>query len=195
MDRELRERRRRSIRLRGYDYSEEGAYFVTICTWDRQPLLGRIVEGRMIPSECGWVVAQSWLDIPGHFPDVGLDEWVVMPNHLHGILVISHDRRGTACRAPTPASERFGKPTTGSLPTIVRSFKAAATRRINVLRGSGGRSVWQRGYYEHVIRNEAELDRLRRYVLDNPVQWDTDEDNPGRAASAGPQGERCRQAR
>jgi len=133
----------------------------------------------MIPSECGRVVAQSWRDIPSHFPNVALDEWVVMPNHVHGILVISCDRRGTACRAPTRVSERFGKPTTGSLPTIVRSFKAAATRRVNAFRRSGRDSVWQRGYYEHVIRNDAELNRLRGYVLDNAVQWDTGEDNPG----------------
>ena len=160
---------RRSVRLKGYDYSQEGAYFVTICTRNHA-LLFRDETIRGIAEQC-------WMEIPCHFPHVGLDEWVLMPNHLHGILVLSGDRgrcRGTACRAPTRASERFGRPTPGSLPTIIRSFKAATTRRVNVLRGGPRMSVWQRNYYERVIRDEDELNRLRQYVLDNPVQWEGD---------------------
>ena len=183
--------KRRSVRLRGYDYSQEGAYFVTICT-HRQALLFEDDETRAVVEQC-------WLAIPDHFPCVELDEWVVMPNHLHGILVMHDERgddgRGTACRAPTPRAEGFGMPTRGSLPTIVRSFKAAVTRRMKVAHKARGRPVWQRNYYEHVIRNEAELDCLRRYVLDNPVEWEAGDDTSAgailtRPAVHCPQGER-----
>ncbi|MCJ7521266.1 MAG: transposase [Dehalococcoidia bacterium] len=163
---------RRSIRLKGYNYSQTGAYFVTICTHNHI-LFFEDDRIRGIAEQC-------WLEIPRHFRDIELDEWIIMPNHLHGILSIGGEiiRRGTACRAPTPTNERFGKPTSGSLPTIVRSFKATATKRINDLRGTTRSSVWQRNYYERVIRNKDELNRLRRYILDNHVQWNMDENNP-----------------
>ena len=95
--------RRRSIRLRGYDYSRPGAYFVTICTRNSEYLFGDIVDGEMVLNEAGWIARRGWQDIPVHFPHAGLDEWVIMPNHLHGIVTIQMDpaRRGTACRAPT----------------------------------------------------------------------------------------------
>jgi REP element-mobilizing transposase RayT len=157
---------RRSVRLEGYDYSQDGAYFVTICTRDRA-LLFENEEVRAIVEQC-------WLGIPDHFPTVQLDEWVIMPNHLHGIVVIV-DCRGTACRAPTV---EFGNPTPGSLSTIIRSFKSAVSKRINILRDTPGASVWQRNYYEHVIRTEDELNRARQYILDNPLQWVMDENNP-----------------
>jgi REP element-mobilizing transposase RayT len=162
---------RRSIRLNGYDYSQEGAYFVTICTCDREPSLGRIVEGEMIRNERGEVVARSWLWLAQRYPFVGLDEWVVMPSHLHGIIVL---RRGGSRTAPT-------KP----LGRLVGAFKTVSTKQINRLRATPGASFWQRNYYEHVIRNEAELDRLRRYMLDNLVEWEAGEDNPVRAVAAG----------
>ena len=163
---------RRSIRLKGYNYSQAGAYFVTICTHNHI-LFFEDDRIRGIAEQC-------WLEIPRHFRDIVLDEWIIMPNHLHGILSIGGEiiRRGTACRAPTPTNERFGKSTSGSLPTIVRSFKSAATKRINQMRHTPGTHVWQRNYYERVIRNEAELNRLRRYILDNHVQWNMDENNP-----------------
>jgi len=167
---------RRLIRLQGYDYSQPGAYFVTICTYNGV-LLFEDEAIRTIAERC-------WLEIPHHFTTVELDEWVVMPNHLHGIVAIVDDGRGTACRAPTPIYERFGKPTSGSLPTIVRSFKSAATKRINQMRHTPGAPLWQRNYYEHIIRNEDELNRLREYILDNPVQWEMDENNPNRQMDA-----------
>ena len=103
------EHRRRSIRLEGYNYSRPGAYFVTICTRNSEYLFGDIVGGEMVSNEAGWIARRGWQDIPVHFPHVELDEWVIMPNHLHGIVTIRVDpaRRGTACRAPTV--ERFGK--------------------------------------------------------------------------------------
>jgi len=165
-----RQHRRRSIRLKGYDYSQEGAYFVTICTHKFRLLFDK-EENRNIAERC-------LLDIPSHFPFVELDEWIVMPNHIHGIITIAYDGRGTACRAPT--SERFRKPIPSSIPTIVRSYKSAVTKRINAARGTPGARGWQRNYYEHVIRDEEELNLVRQYVMGNPLQWDTDENNPDR---------------
>ena len=163
---------RRSIRLKGYDYSQEGAYFVTICTRDREPLLGRIADGQMVLSEFGMVVARSWLWLAARYPFVELDEWVVMPNHVHGIVIL---RRGGSRTAPT-------KP----LGRLVGAFKTVSAKRINQIRGVPGEPVWQRNYYERIVRDDDELSRLRRYVLDNPVQWETDENNPARTAGATP---------
>ncbi|MBN2099560.1 MAG: transposase [Dehalococcoidia bacterium] len=110
-----------------------------------------------------------------------LDAFTIMPNHLHGIVVIHEQCRGTLQRAPTQ-TERFARPTSNSIPTIVRLFKSATTTRINVLRGAPGMPVWQRGYYEHVVRNEQELTAIRQYIQANPAQWDEDENNPDFAA-------------
>ncbi|MCP9448033.1 MAG: hypothetical protein NNA22_10760, partial [Nitrospira sp.] len=117
---------RRSIRLKGYDYSQAGAYFVTVCTQDRTCLFGDVADGEMRLNDAGGIARQCWFDIPAHFPNASLDEFIVMPNHVHGIIVV--DGRGTACRAPT---EQFGRPVTGSIPTIIRSFKSAVTKQIN----------------------------------------------------------------
>ncbi len=164
--------RRRSIRLPGYDYAQPGAYFVTICTRNRSCVLGTIREGEMALSKAGAFVTTCWAAIPNHFPDVTLDEFVVMPNHLHGILVIAG--RGTPWRAPT---EAFGRPAPGSLPTVIRAFKSSVTRNLIRYEGRKG-SLWQRGYYERVIRDEEELSRLRQYIAENPMKWDEDADNP-----------------
>ena len=165
------------MRLRGYDYAQPVAYFVTVCTQDRVCLLGEVVDGRMRLSRFGRVVLECWADITRHFPGVNVDLHVVMPNHLHGIRAIAHPGRGTACRSPT-ATEAFGRPSPNSIPTVVRSFKSAATRRSNIVRETPGESVWQRSYYERVIRNEEELNAVRQYILDNPAKWQEDADNP-----------------
>ncbi|MDK2873104.1 MAG: REP-associated tyrosine transposase [Desulfomicrobiaceae bacterium] len=187
---------RRSIRLKGYDYTQPGAYFITICTANRECLFGEVVDGKMRLNEIGKIVWDEWLKTAELRPRVVLDAFVVMPNHLHGIIVLV-DGRGTLQRAPTsiqrtptstqhaPTSpqhtltvERFGKPTSDSIPTIVRLFKSATTTRINILRGTPGMPVWQRNYYEHIIRNEESLRRIRQYIADNPERWVQDRDNP-----------------
>lgn len=174
--------RRRSIRLRGYDYSQAGAYFVTICTQHRECLFGKITDQVMRLNDAGAIAAKCWQGIPLHFPHAALDEWTVMPNHVHGIIVITDTAgRGTACRAPThraPATERFGKPVSGSLPTVVRSYKSAVTRHINILRTTPGNRLWQRNYWDHVIRNETELHRIRQYIRNNPTRWQEDALHP-----------------
>ena len=161
---------RRSIRIKGYDYSQPGAYSVTICTRDRECLLGSVLR----LNEFGEIARRCWEEIPGHFPSVELDAFVVMPNHIHAIMVVPG--RGTACFAPT--TEQFGRPVAGSIPTIVRAYKSATTRRINVLRATAGVSVWQRNYYEHLIRTEKELQSIREYIIGNPALWNEDRNNP-----------------
>lgn len=165
---------RRSVRLRDYDYSGDGAYFVTICVAGRECLFGEAAGGVVRLNDAGLVVAECWQAIPDHFPQVELDEFVVMPNHLHGIII--NDGRGTACRAQI--EESFGGPVAGSLATIIRSFKSAVTKRINTLRDNPGVPVWQRNYYERVIRHDRELDGIRQYIADNPAKWETDDNYP-----------------
>ena len=170
---------RRSIRLKGYDYAQPGAYFITICTQDRACLFGEVADGEMRLNEMGQVVCECWSAIPEHFSNGVLDAFVAMPNHVHGMVVIV-DGRGTACRAPAgrAPTEQFGRPITGSVPTIIRSFKSAVTRRINALRGTPGAPVWQRNYYEHIIRNDDALHRIRQYIADNPTRWAFDREGP-----------------
>lgn len=166
---------RQSIRLPGFDYGAPGAYYVTMVTKHRERVFGDVVDGEMILNDVGRAAHACWSALPVHFPTAKLDEFVIMPNHMHGIIWIRSFGRGTACRAPTP--ERFGKPVSGSIPTMVRSFKSATTSRINAIRSTPGIPVWQRNYHEHVIRSEPELNRIRQYVIDNPRNWPTDAEN------------------
>ena len=180
---------RQSIRLKDYDYTQSGAYFVTICTHKRECVLGDVVNGEMRLNELGQVVEMEWLKTAEIRDNVELDEFVVMPNHIHGIVVITESHvgatsrsplisgncRGTARRAPT---EQFSKPTSGSLPTIVRSFKSAVTKHINEMRHTPGTPIWQRNYYEHIIRDEDDLHQIQLYIVNNPLRWDLDSENP-----------------
>lgn len=172
---------RRSIRLKDYDYSQAGAYFITVCTYNRGCLFGDVVNGEMQLNDCGRVVEREWVNTANIRKNIELGVYVVMPNHFHGIMIL---RRGIARYAPT--SGRFGKMAPGSLSAIVRSFKSAATRRINGLRGTPGTPVWQRNYYEHILRNGAELNEIREYVANNPLKWELDSENPERARHAVP---------
>jgi REP element-mobilizing transposase RayT len=167
---------RRSVRLKGYDYSGAGAYFVTICAWHRECLFGDIVDGVMGLNEYGGIAAACLKKIPDHFAHVDMDYMIVMPNHIHFILIINHPGRGTACRAPTV--ERFGSPVHGSVPTIIRSYKSVVTKQINRTRNTPGFPVWQRNYHDRIIRNEKELYETRKYIQNNPFQWDRDDNNP-----------------
>ena len=170
---------RRSIRLKGYDYTQPGAYFVTICTYDRRCLFGRIVDGAMRLNLFGKIVRDEWFKTSQVRQNVVLypHEFVVMPNHIHGIIRIVGNLVGAQRRcAPTCRINV----TPGSLGAIVRAFKSATTRRINQIRNTLGQPVWQRDYYEHIIRNEDELDRIRGYIVDNPPRWHLDRENPER---------------
>ena len=170
---------RRSIRLKGYDYTRAGAYFITICVKDKYCLFGKIMNGKMKLNELGQVTETCWIEIPNHFPNTNLDEFVIMPNHVHGIIVLRDtvgERHAVHLRYGDQSKkiEQFGKPVPSSIPTIIRSFKSAVTRHINILRQSPGTPVWQRDYYEHIIRNETALNQIRQYIIHNPFRWKTD---------------------
>ena len=177
---------RRSIRLPNYDYSQVGAYYVTIVVWHREYLFGEVVNGEMVLCKFGLVAQQQWEKLPERFPNTDLGAYKIMPNHMHGIIVIMAGR-GTAGnsngldgepsrRAPT--HEGFQKPVKGSFPTIIRSYKSSVSYRINLMRGMDGVPVWQRNYYEHVIRNEKDLQNKTDYIESNPMLWDEDDENP-----------------
>ena len=164
---------RRSIRIPGFDYSGSSSYFITICTHNRKPIFGKCVADKIHLFKLGELVVAYWSGIPDHFRQVELDEFVIMPNHIHGIIHIHPYRgRGTACRAPTV--EEFGQPVAGSLPTIVRSFKSAVTRDWRLIAVDPDYPVWQRNYYEHVVRDREELNHLRQYISHNPMMWNSD---------------------
>jgi putative transposase len=162
---------RRSIRLKDYDYSQAGAYFVTIRTWQGECLFGDIDQGVLSLNELGQLTLDEWKRTPALRPQVSLDESVIMPNHFHGIIVVTGDMVGAYCNTPL----RSPSQTIGS---IVRGFKAATTKQINIIRTNPGCPVWQRNYYERVIRNESELERAREYIANNPLKWTLDKDNP-----------------
>jgi putative transposase len=177
---------RRSIHLKGYDYSQEGAYYVTIVAWHREFLFGEVVNGEMILSKYGLVAKQQWEKLPKRFPNIDLGAYVIMPNHMHGIIQIINGRGSagnlsdpddeSSRRAPT--HEQFQKPIKGSIPTIIRSYKSAVSYRINLMRRTDGVPVWQRNYYEHVIRSEKDLQNKTDYIESNPQLWEQDNENP-----------------
>lgn len=177
---------RRSIRFKGYDYTQPGAYFITLCTKARQCLFGDVVKGEMRLNSLGYIAFICWQEIPNHFPRVELDVFVIMPNHLHGILIINETHVGTQqCFVPTieenkiPKIEEFGKPVPGSIPTVIRSYKSVVTKRINLICSTKGRSlIWQRNYYEQINRDEQSLQNIRQYITENPYRWSDDLENP-----------------
>ena len=171
---------RRSIRMSGYDYAEEGAYFVTVVTHQRECLFGGIADGEMRIDRYGEVVRDEWLRSVQIRREIDLDVFVVMPNHLHGIVVIRDV--GAHGRAPLPLAPHRPPRSLGS---FVAGFKSAVTKRINEIRDAPGVPVWQRNYYEHVIRDEDDLYRVRRYIAENPLRWDEDPENPNAAGAHG----------
>ncbi len=162
---------RRSIRLKEYDYSVPGEYFITICTKDRVHLFGNIDNDRMHESQLGKIVRDCWVEIPKHFPNVELDEFVVMPNHVHGIIGINP----VGVQYIEPLPNRYQHIIPGSVGSIIRSFKSAVTRWCTK---NGFKDFrWQRNYFEHIIRDDKSLDRIREYIASNPEQWHHDREN------------------
>ncbi|MEW6028356.1 MAG: transposase [Chloroflexota bacterium] len=176
---------RRSIRLKGYDYSQSGAYFVTIVVWQRECLFGEIVDGEMRLNEFGKIVQRAWFDLPKHYPHVELGAFCIMPNHVHAVIIIVEPTVGAGLRpAPTRPAPTRPAPTrpapTGRHPLseIVRAFKSFSARRINELRKTQGIPVWQRNYYERIIRNDEEHSRIHLYIKANIDNWSMDDENP-----------------
>ncbi|ABQ25033.1 transposase [Geotalea uraniireducens] len=191
---------RQSIRLAGYDYAAPGAYFVTVCALNREFLFGHILAGDMVLNDAGRMVEKWWQGVPEHFPNVLLDAFVIMPNHFHGIVQIENVGAGSPCvivnmenvgaGSPRPILGPGGEPPDrqpqggvtpplrATLGQIVGYFKYQTTKQINQLRDNPGVPVWQRNYYERVIRDDEELATIREYIRFNPVKWAEDAENP-----------------
>lgn len=153
-------------RLPNWDYSDNGYYFITICTKDKEIFFGNILNNKMCLSRIGEIANKCWFEIPNHFPCVELDEFVVMPNHVHGIIIIRNFRcRDGACPVSTKRN---------TLGNIVGSFKSVVTKYINSHQLTFG---WQPRFYEHIIRNEKEFYRVKQYVKNNPINWEVDRNN------------------
>jgi REP element-mobilizing transposase RayT len=184
--------RRNSLRYEGFDYTSCGAYFVTICTYQGQCLFGDIANHEMQLNPVGLVADQCWWEIPDHFPHVQVDdEAVVMPNHTHGIVWIVDDptveqQNGPQFQAPAnfkqarkdPVVREFGKPIAGSLSTILGAYKAAVTRKVNEQGLLPARMRWHRNFWDHIIRNDDDLERCRSYIRSNAARWDKDALHP-----------------
>ncbi len=190
---------RRSIRLPEYDYSQEGVYYITICTQDRRCLFGGIINGRVKLSEYGKIAERFWRDMTEYCDGILLDTFVIMPNHMHAIIVIIGDviRRGEVASPLGGTVDISGKPGDGieipgevtsplrgtgkhTLGQILAFYKYQTTKSINAIKNTPGNKIWQRNYWEHVIRNEKSLHKIRGYIRDNPWHWASDDENPER---------------
>lgn len=179
---------RRSIRLKDYDYTQAGAYFITLCVENRACVLGDVIDGEMQLSTTGVIVAEAWEWLAQQYPYVAIDEYVVMPNHFHGIIVIDAPTvwavREPPIIIPTEpptvgaVREPPNQPPRKPLGRLIGAFKTVSTKRINELNTTPGIVFWQRNYYEHIIRHENALDRIRRYIIHNPMKWAIDRQNP-----------------
>ncbi len=171
---------RRSIRLDGYDYSQDGWYSVTMCVLGHKCLFGKFADGQIQLYEYGRIIDKCWKWLAEQYDYVHLDRYVVMPNHLHGIIIIGGGGSclGGSRPAPTEDAQKC-KP----LSRLVGAFKTVSTKQINIIRNTPGRKLWQRNYYEHIIRSEEELNHIRQYIVDNPANWRTDKENPNVTAN------------
>jgi putative transposase len=200
--------KRRSVRLPTFDYSQPSAYFLTICVRENRLLFGRVTEHRVSLSVLGRIVDECWLEIPSHCPGAELSEHIVMPNHVHGIVILrpsatddTHREKAHALAADgktlakdlrraqhavplrldgkisSDGTHRFGQLVTGSIPTIVRSFKSECTKRIRKHTRKPASLVWQRGYYESVIWDVKQFQETCEYIRLNPAQWEVDREN------------------
>ncbi len=192
--------RRRSVRLKDYDYSKAGAYFVTVCVQHRECLFGSVSNGEMLLNDAGRMIKAIWEELPERFKILQLDQFIVMSNHFHGIIILN-DCRGESCIRPDVVNVSGVADGTGtkgdhkdrpygtvdnSLGRIIQAFKSLTTHAyVNGVNNLDwptfpGR-LWQRNYYEHIIRNEDELTRARQYIINNPLKWELDEENPANA--------------
>jgi len=190
---------RKSIRLRGYDYSAPCRYFVTICAQEKACLFGGIASGQIELNNYGRIVENVWKELPLQFPLVELDRFVVMPNHFHAIAVIVDPRAkrvgagfprpdseqsetGVGAGFPRPMSQVLNRggenPPLRALGDVIRWFKYESTKRINELRGMAGWRIWQRNYYEHIILSDQSYRKIREYIADNPKNWVKDKLHP-----------------
>lgn len=157
--------KRRSLRLQGYDYRNSGVYFVTICTAEKRPLFGTVRQGAVHLNEIGQIADNCWKQIERVRSGIALDAYIVMPNHIHGILLFS-EADAADC---TPADARDSA--AGSLGAIIGQYKSIVTKRSQFTRSPPARPIWQRNYYDHIIRSAASLEKIRQYIVENPARW------------------------
>lgn len=201
-----------SSRLKNYDYASDGAYFITICTKDREHFFGEIIDEKLQETMQSKICMACWLDLPNHYPNCILDEFVIMPNHVHGIIVIQNNDNLSILKNPAEIGQsvetgqpaRMGQPVeigtpveTGLKPVsthendahktkqysvseIIRGFKTFTARKINDSRRMQGTSFWQSRFHDRIIRNEKELNRIREYIFNNPLNWKLDRNNQNR---------------
>ncbi|WP_075590040.1 transposase [Labilibacter marinus] len=166
-----------TIRLQSWDYRNNAAYFITICTQNRKHYFGDVVNGKMQLSTIGNLAHEYWNEIPHHFSFAKLDAFVVMPNHVHGIIVIDGNGgdRFVACNESTTNNKNQYmaniSPKTGSLSTIVRSYKSQVTK---MSRPINPNFAWQSRFWDHIIRNDASYQRIKQYIINNPKKWGED---------------------
>jgi len=175
-----------SARLKNWDYSSPGYYFITICTKNRECLFGEIVNGKIVPNKYGEILENCWNDLPNHYPNLKLDQFVVMPNHVHGIIIIEYNNN-TIDYQGVPVETGLKPVSTGTPGTpgtsvkthglfeFIRALKTFSARRINEHRQTPGTSVWQTRFHDHIIRDDDELNRIRKYIIENPSNWKMDE--------------------
>jgi putative transposase len=173
------ETERKRLRLAEFDYRSAGFYYVTLCTQGRLCLFGEILNAKMLLNDAGKMIHDVWTNLPNHFPNIQLDSFVIMPNHFHAIVII---------KEITDIFREFGtaqrpSPTNASLSDIIRNFKTYTTwSYINGVHENNWapfeKKLWQRAFYEHIIRNEASLLKIQQYIIDNPLKWKNDKENP-----------------
>jgi putative transposase len=165
---------RKGIRLRYYDYSQTGGYFITICTYNRKYLFGQVANQQITLNEAGDIVRRCWVKLANRFVNIELDSYVVMPNHIHGIIRVKENEVGAIHELPLQRSQRRRM----LIPKIIGFFKMNSAKYINRSRDTTGHTLWQRNYYEHIIRTENELSRIRGYIQNNPLKWGLDREDP-----------------
>ena len=163
---------RRSIRLPGYDYQQAGLYFVTLCTHEKSSIFGKVDDHQVLLSDLGRIASDEWLKMAQVRERVELDQFVVMPNHIHGLIIIEDNHNCSAMPADPASRKRRSKTLqSGSLGAIIGQFKTAVTRRAKLNQIYSGQRIWQRNYHEHIVRNENSLNEIRQYIVENPARW------------------------
>ncbi|TVL99890.1 MAG: transposase [Candidatus Brocadia sp. WS118] len=176
---------RKSIRLKDYDYSRAGAYFITICTYNRECILGDVTDREMILNQFGKTVLECWNSLTGRYANIGLDKFVVMPNHIHGIIKII-DSVGAIHELPLQGKDCTNQQIERRrmlIPKAIGYFKMNAAKQGNIARNATGIPFWQYNYYEHIIRNVDKLNKIREYIQNNPLKWHLDRENPERTGN------------
>jgi len=178
---------RKSIRLEGFDYSRPGAYFVTICSHERGDAFGEIRNGQIELNPIGHIIGRRWQWLPEQYDHIELDEWLIMPDHLHGIVYILNNSSGISGGGGVLSCSGVSRDATirpsksKSLGSLIDTFKTISTKKINEISDAPGMIIWQRNFYEHIIRDEFELNHIRDYIINNPLRWELDNGNPSKS--------------